>query len=286
MWAVAVQWLTFYWPLVTAPEFVAQIRGESGACPKPIAFRTTINDLVAQYGQQGLWTELREIENDARKIISSLRKIAQTIEKGPVTFAGTRNAPGFQFTKAAPSAPGVKMVDGTLGWIVVPESVWLDISRFDHWIEDSVVIRWSSLTAEMNRRRTLDQFLPYLLSTPGNERDTSEIRAVLASSGRALECVWTGRTLQRGYHVDHAVPYAVWGNNDFWNLLPCHDQMNLQKSDALPAQALIRERADCIVGYWQQYRQVFSRQFDMQIIRALGCRSHLVFQHCVIFLSV
>jgi hypothetical protein len=55
------------------------------------------------------------------------------------------------------------------GWVAMPEAVWLDISRFDHWIEDSIVVRWARLTAEMNRdgEAELGRYVGLLLQLPG-----------------------------------------------------------------------------------------------------------------------
>ncbi len=72
------------------------------------------------------------------------------------------------------------------------------------------------------------------------------------------------------FHVDHAIPYSVWGNNDLWNLLPCHDQINLAKRDALPTQALLRRRRDQIISYWQLYERQWGERFRLQLGRALG----------------
>ncbi|WP_322496677.1 HNH endonuclease domain-containing protein [Chloroflexus sp.] len=55
--------------------------------------------------------------------------------------------------------------------------------------------------------------------------------------------------MRRDYAIDHVIPYAVWGNNDLWNLLPTLPQVNLAKSDALPARPLLIKRKDVIIGY-------------------------------------
>lgn len=270
MWPVAVSWLCSYWPIISAPQFIAQIRGETDSGAHPIAFRSAIQDLISKFGNQGLWACLKDLEIQPNAYKSHLEKIAQTIRVGPVTYAGTKRDPVFRFERNAPGSSQSTALHSALGWIVVPESIWLDISRFDHWIEDSVIMRWAALSTQMNPGSTLDQFLPYLVSKPGDERDTAEIRTLLLNDTE-IHCVWTGRDLGKNFHVDHLIPYTVWGNNDLWNLLPCSDKVNLQKSDSLPRHELIRDRADCIVDYWRHYRERFSARFDLQIGRALGC---------------
>jgi hypothetical protein len=77
--------------------------------------------------------------------------------------------------------------------------------------------------------------------------------------------------LSRTFHIDHAIPYTVWGNNDYWNLLPCTASLNLQKSDQLPSPQLIAHRAAEIVACWHLYRRHRGNRFDFQLSRALGC---------------
>ena len=271
MLPVAVHWLAYYWPILTAPTFIAQKHGESARCGKPIAFRSDIQALCTEYHRLGFPTLQYDIESHPERFARLLKKMAKTIAEGPVTFSGSIHDPVFRFTKNLPEAAN-EPAHGNLGWICVPDSIWLDICRFDYWIEHSVIIRWAQLTLRMNPDRTFDQILPYLMVSPVGERDTSLIRSLLLNSHEPLECVWTGRTLDRSLHIDHAIPYAAWGNNDYWNMLPCHNQANLQKSDAVPAQTLIRDRADCIINYWRSYRERFETRFDLQISRALGCR--------------
>jgi SAM-dependent methyltransferase len=43
--AIALQWLIYYWPLLTAPSFIAQRYGEKPAAKQPIAFRSTASAL-------------------------------------------------------------------------------------------------------------------------------------------------------------------------------------------------------------------------------------------------
>jgi hypothetical protein len=137
-----------------------------------------------------------------------------------------------------------------------------------------VVLRWARLTDEMNGGgEGLGQYASLLLSSPSQERDTSEVRQLFASpSAAVLPCVWTGHPIRSGnLHIDHVVPHSVWGNNDLWNLLPCDAPVNLAKSDALPPPGLIRKRQDSIVGCWRLYHSHFGSCFDRQIERGLGC---------------
>jgi len=271
LWDVAVRWLSSYWPLITAPVFIAQNNGETPGSSMPIAFRAAVLELATIYGPSGLWAVLRDIQLGKTTAYYCLKRISQTIKVGPVTFSGGLQNRAFAYASKAADISPVGTIS-PFGWIRVPESIWLDISRFDHWIEDSIVMRWAALSARMNPGLTIEQIIPYLVSSPGDERDTTAIRAVLLNSGQPLYCVWTGRLIKNDLHVDHAIPFSVWNNNDYWNLLPCNNAVNMKKSDSLPTQSLIKERSDVIVDYWRLYRRHFVHSFDQQISGALGCR--------------
>jgi SAM-dependent methyltransferase len=271
LWSIAIQWLIYYWPLVNAPTFIAQLRGENPESPKPLAFRGVITSLAQQYGLQGLWALLRDIDTHPHRFEPALRVIARTVEAGPVKYAGSARTPVFGYRRRIQTNRQATHLIGSFGWVAVPESVWLDLSRFDHWIEDSIVVRWAQLSAEMNPASTVSELLPLLLSVPNSEHDTQEVRNLLSRLAGPLRCVWTDQPIRHDIHVDHVIPFSVWGNNDLWNLLPSVARVNLAKKDALPSLALIQRRSECIIGYWREYQALLPGRFDFQISRALGC---------------
>lgn len=75
---------------------------------------------------------------------------------------------------------------------------------------------------------------------------------------------------QRTLAVDHLIPFALWGNNDLWNLVPAHAAVNSHKSDKLPAGALLLERRDPIVDSWSLLREAMPEAFDLQVVHLLG----------------
>ncbi|WP_322496676.1 hypothetical protein [Chloroflexus sp.] len=165
---------------MTASEYIAQIRGEYPGTPKPIAFRSAIAELATiTGGPSSLYNILRDLKENPHHYDGVLRLIAQTIRKGPVTHAGSINAPIFTYH------PGNSE---TFGWGGVPTDIWLDICRFEHWIEDSIIVRWARLTDEINRTANPGRYLALLMASPQDERDTSEVRQVLSNSHN-LQCV-------------------------------------------------------------------------------------------------
>ena len=84
-------------------------------------------------------------------------------------------------------------------------------------------------------------------------------------------CVWSGRHLTEAkFAVDHVIPYALWGNNDLWNLLPTHPVVNGEKSDKLPTSELLLARRGEVVRNWQLARDAVPEAFDQQAERLLG----------------
>ena len=193
--------------------------------------------------------------------------IARTIRVGPVQYSGTGGDPVFGFAKKIPGGAD------PFGWVIVPEPVWLDLVRFDHWIEDSVVMRWAELTAEMNPRFTAADVLPLLLDAGEDIRDTTlirqSVRSISDAMGTPIQCVWTGSVV-RDFEVDHVLPFSVWRNNDLWNLLPAHKTVNRDKKDSLPTHRLLVTREQAIRAYWRAYGSLWGNRFSTQVTRALG----------------
>jgi ubiquinone/menaquinone biosynthesis C-methylase UbiE len=265
-WAVAMQWLTYYWHLMAHPKFVSQIRGEQENGSPQLAFRPLVREMVAQYGAGGLALAIRDMER-APWESPAIQSISSTIRKGPVTYAGPTHLRLFKWNSGPPSAPTGFGDAG--GWIRMSESVWLDFSRFGHWIAESVVLRWAELTFEMNPTLSPEETLGLLLWSPSDERDTREVIDYLRSLS-TVKSVWTGENIAR-FDVDHLIPYSVWQSNDLWNLLPCEPRLNNQKSDSLPTGELLQARHDVIANYWQEYAERWPGRFREQISRALGC---------------
>lgn len=270
LWSLAVQWLVYYWPFLSERELIAQKSGEQGEGAKQILFRGQIRELAGRYGSGGLYALLRQLDEDPRPFLPCLRQIAAAIRLGPVQHAGT-NAPRlFRHVRQLPPGLSPAGLERQFGWVAVPEQIWLDISRFDVWIEDSLILRWAALTAQLNPGSEASDWVPRLLSRPAAERDTREIREVLSTSAGSLHCVWSGNRLHSQYAVDHVIPYSAWGNNDWWNLLPTSPALNSRKSDALPTRHLLLRQRDLIADYWQRYRRHAPVLFGRQVERALG----------------
>jgi hypothetical protein len=74
--------------------------------------------------------------------------------------------------------------------------------------------------------------------------------------------------------VDHVIPFALWGDNDLWNLLPAHPAVNGEKSDRLPSGELLMSRRPEILANWCLVRDAMPEAFDRQAENLLGHRLH------------
>lgn len=82
-------------------------------------------------------------------------------------------------------------------------------------------------------------------------RSTSLIRDRVAEVEWS-RCVWTGRHLEKGFDVDHALPFAHWPCNQFWNLVPSSPAANNAKRDRVPSPALLSHSKSALIDWWKQ----------------------------------
>lgn len=261
-------WLAYYAALLTGPTAFPQHRGN-----KRLAFEADLRGIVqSASGTLSIYDLMVLFEQDSTLLQPVLEQIAKAVRDGPVKHAGGTTAPVFTFKEGQRR--------GALhGFVVIPTDVWLDISRFEHWIEESLVLRWAELTqsftaAQYRSPEQLGQIITALLATPEDIRDTSRIRSLVNSSLNNARCVWSTDVLgSHPYQVDHIIPYAVWRNNSLWNLMPATPKLNQKKRDRLPSAALLSAQKAIIVDYWQRYHDRFGNLFQQQVLQSLGADS-------------
>jgi 5-methylcytosine-specific restriction endonuclease McrA len=136
-----------------------------------------------------------------------------------------------------------------------------------HWIQQAHLLRWAELVSDLARGKVPPEAVA---GRPHVDRETADARIVFDATTE-LHCVWTKRPIQRsGYHVDHVIPYALWRNNDLWNLLPASNRANRAKSDKLPARELLRKRRPLVLEYWAASREAFPHRFVAEARAQLG----------------
>lgn len=127
--------------------------------------------------------------------------------------------------------------------ILMTADTWRELCLPGHWIIEAVILRWGELSARLGKAQAvgISEVVEPLLATPNIERETDQARKVY-SDQQNMECVWTGKSLSRGFEVNHVIPYSLWRNNQQRNLLPAAKDAN-QKS-----LIRFRQRPCCLRG--------------------------------------
>lgn len=274
MQRIAWRWLLYYWPIFANERFVPQSLAEgAGNQSQPVGFRAPLTSLMQAFAGQGThrgltaWHLARTAGRLPLAMLrleqAALRSISRAIRSGPVTYAGgaLETGPIFEYD------PRNKAV-------VMSTELWRELCLLGHWIVDAVVVRWAALTERFAYRQGIrsGDVLPLLLARPEPDRATAQARAVYLEAG-LKHCVWSGRALSKDrLAVDHVIPFALWGNNDLWNLLPTHPAINGEKSDKLPAAALLVERRQPIIESWVLLHEAMPEAFNRQAEQLLGAK--------------
>jgi len=156
--------------------------------------------------------------------------------------------------------------------VLMRAELWHELSLLGHWVGDAVILRWASLIESFAQRQQISagDALPLLLASPEPKRATLLARQVFERCG-AQECVWSRQRLrEKKWAVDHVIPFALWGNNDLWNMLPVDEKVNGKKSDKLPTARLLHSRELVIVEHWRLLREALPQAFDAQASLLLG----------------
>ena len=261
---IADKWLEYFWPLFESSIFIPQKRGEKPQCLKPVAFRAELNQLITLFRTMGglsgfsVTHRANALAAEAKALHRSLHmKLCDTIRSGPVYYAGGGGSGTFSYDRLSRS-------------IVMRADLWRELSIMGTWIADATVLRWAELTAEISQHKLRpSQIIDQLLTPPIEERNVFAARGVYEALLDKV-CVWTDRPLRGPFDVDHAIPFALWRNNDLWNLLPASPVINNQKRVRLPSRDLLRSRKDCIIHYWSLLHDAHTIRFEFEMGKLAG----------------
>ena len=266
---IAERWLLYYWPILAARKTIPQSKAEA-AGGKPLKFRSALAALIHEFSGKGhdggltAWHLARASgrlsAHQQRLFQLAFRYIVDAIRSGPVKFSGGALETGPVFS-----------YDSKTRHVLMSSDLWREFSLLGHWIGDAVIVRWAALTQQLAHRQSISasDVIPMLLARPEVERVTRIARDVF-DQHRVSECTWSGKRLTAAYAVDHVIPFALWGNNDLWNLVPTDAKVNLNKSDKLPTSQLLVERRPAISQAWDTLRDQLPMVFDVQATHLLG----------------
>lgn len=269
--SIASRWVQYYWRLFDARKFLPQQQGEQAKGRHVLGFSSELDALLRHYSKSGGLVVFAREERDglsgraASLHAALLKALRRTIFAGPVTYAGGALGTGRLFDKAGSN-------------VVVPGPLWRELSLLGHWIGDALVLRWAEMTERLSGEVTAGEVINYLLPLPEQERDTDDVRALFNAGAR---CVWTDKQVKgSALQIDHVLPWALWHNNDLWNLVPSATEVNNAKSDQLPERRFLKTRRPAFVDAWAQTRaewpERFRREAEGQLGRRLGADEYVL----------
>ncbi len=278
------KWLLYYYPLLEAEPAVPQINGGL-----QLAFEPLLRELIAYYKTRGglsaYYNDLhtKGIGGDIGVPFEALvRKLRETITKMPMRYLGSSisNTPYSIFKyrppagKSLPARQNAEWLIHSFGTFTIPIDYYEAFRLFGSFLTgtDSILFKWAefSVAASGNLIPTASA-LTEVLKVPITEREVGDAKklykSVLARAGQ-VHCVWTDAAVT-SYDVDHMIPFAVWRNNDLWNLLPAKPAVNNRKRHKIPTAAFLQDRQEAIFRYWQLLKDFSGERFMSEIRMAL-----------------
>lgn len=279
------KWIIYYYPILASKQLIPQINGDS----KKLAFYPHFMKVIEFYQHAGglslLYNELRgsgispQIKKD---FISLVRSLRNTIVKQPMCYiGGSVNNTHYSIYKY--QRPFNKVVCTKLNtqWLIeiggnftIPTSYYEAFKILGSFIAgtDSILFKWAEFSVNAAKTTlSTESVIHEILKTPVTERDSeiskSIYKEVLGTHNKII-CVWSGNHVQK-YDVDHLIPFAVWKNNDLWNLLPATPMLNNNKRTKIVSTKLLDRRKDLIIDYWEQIKAKFEERFFNEMTLSL-----------------
>ena len=202
------------------------------------------------------------IGEDAKALYRTLSQSAQTIRDMPCKYISLPNSDTqiFHVNYSSVRANDSLFLDGQSlslwGEFILPESIWLALTRYACWIEPVLINEWVNVMQYYKGNEAFGrEDLRAALNWADPKRSTEKVRQRVESLKGTTQtpiCVWTQKQLRKDYEIDHCMPFSRWPNNDLWNLLPSTREANGKKSDRLPTASRLSQAQDIISHWWQQ----------------------------------
>jgi SAM-dependent methyltransferase len=277
---IAEKWLYYYWPLIESEYLIPQMNGFE--VTKQIAFRRQLSDLVDAFRKNGGINAFHaafrseKLTNEQHiLLLSCIKSISEAIVKGPVTYTGgsiegINKVFSFQGNINVKSIRIREDISTKLGEVFFDASIWRELCLVGHWIGEAILLRWAELVHEFsNRTIPVASILSHLLITPEVDRDVALAKSIYSSVGE-LNCVWSNKSLTGSrFDVDHIIPFALWHNNDLWNLVPSDQKVNNRKRDKIITRETLFQSEDRIIHYWRIQNDTYPERFQSEVSRTL-----------------
>lgn len=275
------KWMLYYFPILESPVNLPQINGNA-----KLAFENQYKRIIEAYstmnGFSGFYNDLKNkgipdyLQNDFLEVAKQLKN---TITRMPMKYIGRSISNDFysifNYTnnpvRIAPDEKiNLQYLIRNYGTFSIPRDYYEAFRVLGSFIsgEDSILFKWAEFSVKASRQDLpFEQVISSVLRNPVTLRDTKKTRDLyLKMLERESEvfCVWTGTKLEK-YEVDHIIPFAIWKNNDLWNMLPSNPKINNRKRDKIPSPGLIERQKDMILEYWTMINNFYPDRFKNEI---------------------
>lgn len=275
---ISDKWLFYYWDLIE--NGFAQIRGD-----RKLAFEERIQSLKTQKEFVNYWDFNKVLHrnnyttHEKDLFSSTIKELNNTIIKNPARYLGSSSKNGdYSFFQVEKNESKKKNVGGFVDLIENSPKICFDLAYYDVFKKyggfisgsNSIIINWiafmnkkiptndESIVSEPIASYGNGRLLSIMIQEQLAEREVKEIRDFWVTKirlGIPVFCAWSGKQIKEVSElaIDHAIPFSVMFNNDYWNLLPCLSKVNGNKSDKILSADQIQLAKDRIFDIWESY---------------------------------
>ena len=220
------------------------------------------------------------------RFVSLAKGLNETILKNPVKYIGTSIGKGYYslFQVEGGKAIRSNSIAGYFDLLLCSPKILLEKSYFEGLKvyggllsgSNSIIMNWvdfmqkktikgppKSNKAETIANEDLAVYgkrspLDLLLQSDLAERQTASIRNFWLQkmkNGHSVFCTWSGEPIKKieDLAIDHAIPFSVLFNNDYWNLVPAKNRINSKKSDKILSNQQLSNSKSRLLSIWKEY---------------------------------
>ena len=216
-------------------------------------------------------------------LVALLNSVIKTIIDGPIAFSGSSfddtqffilGEGSKTFSKYHNTINAKNVLDAYVR-VGIKKNAYHELYRYGTWISDSITLRWAKFTEKLTQHHAHPKSLGEIISKMSvdyvHDRETQFARKLYdmyQNDYGYVKSVWSAEKISQ-YEVDHVLPYAVYGNNDLWNLMPAKHTENNAKRDALVSTDLVKKRRYEIIEYWEYTQDKVPLKFNHEVYKSL-----------------
>jgi hypothetical protein len=210
--------------------------------------------------------------------ITLAKKIRATIIKNPMRYIGNSiNKTDYSIFKDCKGSffgnsneTDLQYLLNACGSFSIPEDYYQVFNLLGSFIggNDSILFKWAEFSSKTSGGDVkVERAIHEILRGPITTKDVVESKKIynqiLQKEGE-VRCVWSNLPIQK-FDVDHVIPFAIWKNNDLWNLLPARATINNEKRDKIPTPKQLLKSKALIFHYWNIINHCETVRFNREI---------------------